>query len=64
MLFENLEGNDFKVTSVSDINQLRCLAHLLESMVSYSVLYNLFNVITNFINHFILYIGMVCKKIK
>uniref|UniRef100_A0A2H8TI68 Exocyst complex component Sec8 n=1 Tax=Melanaphis sacchari TaxID=742174 RepID=A0A2H8TI68_9HEMI len=31
-LFENLEGNDFKVTSVSDINQLRCLAHLLESM--------------------------------
>jgi hypothetical protein len=33
-LFENLEGNDFKVTSVSDINQLRCLAHLLESMVS------------------------------
>lgn len=33
-LFENLEGNDFKVTSVSDINQLRCLAHLSESMVS------------------------------
>lgn len=33
-LFENLEGNDFKVTSVSDINQLRCLAHLLESMAS------------------------------
>uniref|UniRef100_A0A2S2QBK2 Exocyst complex component Sec8 n=1 Tax=Sipha flava TaxID=143950 RepID=A0A2S2QBK2_9HEMI len=31
-LFENLEGNDFRVTSVSDINQLRCLAHLLESM--------------------------------
>lgn len=36
-LFENLQGNDFKVTSVSDINQLRCLAHLLESMVSYTV---------------------------
>lgn len=36
-LFENLEGNDFKVTSVSDINQLRCLAHLLESMVRYIV---------------------------
>jgi len=35
-LFENLEGNDFKVTSVSDINQLRCLAHLLESMASYT----------------------------
>lgn len=33
-LFENLEGNDFKVTGVSDINQLRCLAHLLESMAS------------------------------
>lgn len=36
-LFENLEGNDFKVTSISDINQLRCLAHLLESMVSYTI---------------------------
>lgn len=44
-LFENLEGNDFKVTSVSDINQFRCLAHLLESMASYTMLCNLlFNV--------------------
>lgn len=34
-LFENLEGTDFKVSSASDINQLRCLAHLLESMVSF-----------------------------
>lgn len=33
-LFENLEGNDFKVTGVSDMNQLKCLAHLLESMAS------------------------------
>lgn len=33
-LFENLDGNDFKITSVSDINQLKCFAHLLESMVS------------------------------
>lgn len=38
-LFENLEGNDFKITSVTDINQLRCLAHLLESMASYTVLF-------------------------
>lgn len=34
-LFENLEGIDFKVTNISNINQLRCLAHLSESMVSY-----------------------------
>jgi len=35
-LFENLEGNDFKVTSVSDTNQLKCLAHLSESMASFN----------------------------
>lgn len=37
-LFANLEGNDFKVTRVPGINQLKCLAHLLESMVSFQVL--------------------------
>lgn len=37
-LFENLEGNDFKVTNVSGINQLRCLAHLLESMASFEII--------------------------
>ncbi|VVC27703.1 Hypothetical protein CINCED_3A008645 [Cinara cedri] len=31
-LFENLEGIDFKVNGISNINQLRCLAHLSESM--------------------------------
>jgi len=35
-LFDNLEGNDFKVTSVSDTNQLRCLAHLSESVASFN----------------------------
>lgn len=35
-LFANLEGNDFKVTSVSDTNQLKCLAHLSESMASFN----------------------------
>ncbi|XP_050440367.1 exocyst complex component 4 [Adelges cooleyi] len=36
ILFGNLEGNDFKVSGVSDINQLRCLAHLSESMEWFS----------------------------
>lgn len=42
-LFENLKGNDFKITTISDINQLRCLAHLLESMVSFIVFNHFFS---------------------
>lgn len=34
VLFGNLEGSDFKISNIMGINQLQCLAHLIESMVS------------------------------
>ncbi|XP_050520815.1 exocyst complex component 4 isoform X2 [Daktulosphaira vitifoliae] len=36
VLFGNLEGSDFKISGIMDINQLQCLAHLIESMEWFS----------------------------